>query len=363
MSTSDIREAIYQNPSDEDNWLTLSDSLRAADDIRGELISLELSGGSERVDEIYEKNKLNWCGHELYTQIEEATSAEDSELKIEWKYGYIWSIRLHSHWDYEGPDMVELLEAILKSSAGDFINEIKVGILDAEENDYSEVVDLLKKHQLPSLKKLHLGDFEYPDDNEISWNMVNDVSPVWAAAPNLEELRLTGADIGIGNVEHPNLKRLSLETGGLPAGAINSVMSAKLPALTELEMWFGDEGYGAEGDVSMLKPLLDGELFPSLNSLGLMNSEFQDDIVEALASSAVVKKLKALDLSMGTLVDKGAQFLIDHFDHFKHLDFINLSENFLSQEICSKLSGLYGDKIDLSEQDDDLEYIYVSVSE
>lgn len=363
MNSSELKQAIHENPYDEDNWLTLSDYLRNSEDIRGELISLELSGGSDRINEIYEKNIPIWCGEELHTMITESTEDEDSELKIEWKYGYIWSVRLHSYYDYSGPNMVELLEAIIQSPAGEFLTELKVGILDAEENDYSDVVELMKKHSLPSLKHLHLGDFEYPDDNEISWNMVNDVSPVWKAAPNLEKLRLTGAEISLGTISHRHLRSLSLETGGLPAEAIHSVMAADLPELTDLEMWFGDEGYGAEGDITMIKPLLAGGLFPKLNSLGLMNSEFQDEIVEALATAPVVKNLRALDISMGTMVDKGAQFLIDSYDHFKHLESINLSDNFVSQELCSKLSGLYGSIIDLSNQSDDLDYIYVSVSE
>ena len=363
MSIVELKEAIFQNSSNEDAWLALSDFLTSQEDIRGELISLELSGGSERVEEIYAKNKASWCGEELYSMIEKASADEDSALKIEWKFGYIWSVRLHSFYDYSGPSMTEILDGILNSSAGEYIHEIKAGILEDEENNYDELIDILKKRAIPSLKHLHLGDFEYPDDTEISWSYVNNVEALWSIAPNLEKLRLTGADIDLGTLKHNKLKSLSLETGGLPTAPIKSVMSADLPELTELEMWFGDENYGAEGDASMLEPLLKGGLFPKLNKLGLKNSEFQDAIVEAIASSQVLKSIQTLDLSMGIMLDKGAQFLIDNYEQFKHLDSVNVSQNFIGSDVCKKLTDLYGSKIDVSDQDDDLEYLYVSVSE
>lgn len=363
MNIEELKQSIIENPTNDDSWLDYGKFLESQGDIRGELITLELSGGSERVDSIYAKNKVSWCGEELFTMIEKATADNETALKIEWKFGYIWSIRLHNFWDYSGPEMTAIIAGVLNSSVGEFIYEIKVGILEEEENNYDELIEILKKKTIPSLKQLHLGDFEYPDDTEISWSYVNNVEALWSMAPKLEKLRLTGADIDLGKLKHNKLRSLSLETGGLPTEAIKSVMSAELPQLTELEMWFGDGNYGAEGDVSMLEPLLKGGLFPKLKKLGLKNSEFQDDIVEAVSFSEALKSLSSLDLSMGVMVDKGAQFLIDSYEQYKHLDSINVSHNFISSEICKKLFDLYGNKIDTSDQDDDLEYLYVSVSE
>ena len=88
-------------------------------------------------------------------------------------------------------------------------------------------------------------------------------------------------------------------------------------------------------------------------------------IAEALSNSPLVSQLKRLDLSMGVMMDKGATFLIENFDHFSHLEYIDVSDNFIDDEVCTRLKELYGRKIDVSNQEyaEDEDDVYVSAGE
>ena len=118
-----------------------------------------------------------------------------------------------------------------------------------------------------------------------------------------------------------------------------------------------------------LGPILDGTAFPNLVHLGLMNSEFADDLPRALATSKVLPRLKSLDLSRGTMGPDGARSLLAVKDAFKHLESISLDENFLDDdEILGQLeaSGLRISTEDQKEDDDSVEgeiHRYVSLAE
>jgi len=88
------------------------------------------------------------------------------------------------------------------------------------------------------------------------------------------------------------------------------VLGCDFPALEHLELWLGDSGYGWDGTVELLDPLLQGKLFPNLKYLGLRNSEISDEIAEAISTAPILERLEVLDLSMGTLGDRGADALL-----------------------------------------------------
>src|SRR5262249_56131328 len=118
----------------------------------------------------------------------------------------------------------------------------------------------------------------------------------------LEEFRVRGGNnLSLGTLRHKNLKKLVIETGGLPVSVLREVCAAKLPALEHLELWLGEENYGWDGTVNDLKPLLSGKLFPKLRYLGLRDSIIADEVATAVARAPVLKKIRVLDLSLGNL--------------------------------------------------------------
>jgi hypothetical protein len=64
-----------------------------------------------------------------------------------------------------------------------------------------------------------------------------------------------------------------------------------------------------------------------------------------------------MDISAGVLTDKGGQLLLDNINKIKHLQFIDMGYNYLSEEMQKKLSNLpvKTDVSDAQDIDDDYE--------
>ncbi|PSM42384.1 cytoplasmic protein [Streptomyces dioscori] len=251
---------------------------------------------------------------------------------------------------------------------------------DPLDMDPSRAIEALlaARDRLPALRSLFLGDI-VAEECEISMISQTDVTPLLAGFPALEEFGVrAGESNSMGRVQrlefpalrHDALRRLTVQSGGLPVDVVRGVGASELPALEHLDLWLGVSEYGGDCAVADLEPILYGDRFPRLRHLALRNSEIQDEIAVALASAPVVARLEVLDLSMGTLGDDGAAALLagQPLTHLKKLD---LHHNFLSepfrQRICETL-GNAGVEVDVdrgeAELDDDgADERYVSVAE
>jgi hypothetical protein len=222
--------------------------------------------------------------------------------------------------------------------------------------------------RLPRLRSLFLGDITF-DECEISWMKVGDVSPLLTAFPRLETLQVRGGDdFRFAPAESASLRRLVVQSGGLPAAFTTAVLASRFPELTDLELWLGVEDYGGDTTVDDLRPLLDGSLFPRLRRLGLRNAEFTDQIAAAVAQAPVVKRLESLDLSMGTLGDAGAAALLAG-QSLTHLSELSLAHHYMSPETAAAVvaarPGVRVDVGDPQEEDryDDESHRYPAVGE
>ncbi|MFI6821169.1 STM4015 family protein [Micromonospora sp. NPDC050187] len=222
--------------------------------------------------------------------------------------------------------------------------------------------------RLPALRALFLGDMT-SEECEVSWMRVGDVSPLLAAYPELEVLRVRGGkDLAFAPVKHERLRELAVETGGLSPAFTRAVLDSELPALTDLELWLGTPDYGGTTDVTDLAPLLAGERFPALRRLGLRNAEIADDLAEALSTATVVPRLERLDLSLGTLGERGAAALLAG-QPLTHLTELDLHHHYLDVETAAALvAALPGVRVDVSdpredEEDDGESYRYTAVGE
>ena len=222
------------------------------------------------------------------------------------------------------------------------------------------------RRQLPNLKALFIGDI-IGEEFEISWIEQTDVSPIFAAYPELEHFRVRGGNgLRLGTLNHDRLKSLIIETGGLDASVVRDITSSKLPELEHLELWLGDDGYGATTEIVDLAPIFSGKLFPKLTYLGLRDSELTDAIAVMVSHSPVLENLRVLDLSLGTLSDDGAAALLAS-PGVARLEFLDIHHHFCSDEMVMKLKGLRI-KVDTSDQAEANEYDgeshrYVAVSE
>ena len=275
--------------------------------------------------------------------------------------------RIALDWDAE-VDLATLFSRFLANPAVAQAPAIIIGQYhgDDPEGSSEDVVQSLvaAAPKLPNLHGIFIGDM-VTEENEVSWIVQSDVSPVLAAYPNLEHFRLRGtSELSLGGgLVHDKLKSLVIETGGLPPEIFREVLSSRLPALETLELWLGTPSY--DGDVTMedLQPLLSGELFPALKHLGLRDSEIVDDIAANLASAPILSRLTGLDLSLGTLTDTGAEALLDN-PALKNLQTLDLHHHYLSEAMMGDLKREFpfvdvGDPKGESDEDDR----YVAVGE
>ena len=115
-----------------------------------------------------------------------------------------------------------------------------------------------------------------------------------------------------------------------------------------------------------LTPILEGTRLPRLERLGLRDSDRSDDVAEMIAEAAITQRLRAVDLSLGTLGDEGAEALLAS-PAIKRLAELDLHHHYLSDEMMARLQKL-GPRVNLEDQeepdrDGDEEYRTVAVGE
>jgi len=209
---------------------------------------------------------------------------------------------------------------------------------DVYESGPDEVVSALvaARDRLPALRGLFVGDIVM-EEAEISWITQGDMGPLLDAFPGLEEFGVRGGnELAVPSFRHERLRRLTVETGGLPADVVRSIAASDLPALVDLDLWLGTSEYGGDADITDLEPFFAGTRLPSLTRLALRNSEIQDAVCAALASAPVVARLKELDVSMGVLTDDGATALLTG-QPLTHLQKLDLHHNYLSAALRARL--------------------------
>jgi hypothetical protein len=316
---------------------------------------------------LIEQLRTEFLGAELVALLEQPGFDEVAQLT--WEHCYIVAARIAvPDWSYAGPDAKLVLRAIVQSPAAVRLRELTIGLLNFAGGGLEDVaLELISAGPLAELERLFIGDF-VPEQQEISWVTIGDVSPLYPFTPKLQDLRLRGAGIELGVLAHPTLAQLVIETGGLPRSSVVSVATASLPELKYLEVWFGRPDYGGTTDIEALRPIFTSMMLPELRHLGLQNSEMQDDIAAELASAPLLAQLESVDLSMGTMHEPGAQAMLDNAAAFEHLVAINLADNFIPAALCGQLEASLGHAVDCSDQrtpdvEDGQPYYYASVGE
>jgi hypothetical protein len=258
--------------------------------------------------------------------------------------------------DYEsseaGGTLTGMLASLLAAPDVEQLTALVIGCWEGawEGTDSSSAVEGLvaARDRLNGLRHLFLGEIVC-EESEISWINQSDISPLFSAFPDLESLFVRGANgLSLGRPRHAQLKKLVIESGGLPGAVVREVASADLPKLEHLELWLGEENYGNDVTMTDLEPILSGRLFPKLRYLGLRDDCNADNTAKALATAPILGRLESLDLSLGTLGDEGAEALLAS-PLARSLKFLDLHHHYLSDRVAALLARL-GPRVDLSDQ-------------
>lgn len=252
----------------------------------------------------------------------------------------------------EGVTPEEKLAEMLDAPGAGQLTSLVIGSWQPTDSgtDSSQIVEALvaARPKLPELRNLFLGDI-ISEECEISWIRQSDLSPLLAAYDQLEDLTVRGGDnLAFGLPRHDCLKKLVVQTGGLPPSAIHEILSARFPALEHLELWLGEPNYGGDATVEDLAPLMaGGSIFPRLRYLGLKDSVIADEIAGVFALAPILNQLDVLDLSMGILSDDGARSLLAS-PGIRKLKKLDLHYHYISDAVAAEFKKL-GIQVDLSD--------------
>jgi uncharacterized protein (TIGR02996 family) len=380
-----LEAAIAANPNDRDAYAVFADWLQEQGDPRGELISLQLGYKDKQGKALIEKHADYFLGplaehqkvHDdgnnnsvssLRTSAQEKEWQKTQQQAFLWRNGFIYRVRL-SHDSYSDEEFkgktVDILNAVLTHPSGRYAVEFAFHSNgDPNESDLQDLIDALGKKAPPTTRKITFGD----NIDQISWHHTGDLSKLWKGVPNLRVLEIETGEFEVGKMVAPALERAIFITGGLSASCGKNIAKAVMPKIKHLEIYYGTEEYGGGCTVKDVQPLLDRTDLKHLEYLGLKNSEFSDDLALKIVGAKVIKGLKTLDLSLGTMSDAGAATLAAAKSSLSHLECLDLTRNFLTKSgiaavkgICKKVITDKQEKAD-DDGDGELRY-YVSVTE
>ncbi|WP_022971450.1 STM4015 family protein, partial [Xanthomonas maliensis] len=267
--------------------------------------------------------------------------------------------------EYDGEDtQAALLDSLLAQVDPASIQALVIGAWrESQEEGPSGYLQRLieRRDELPALRALFVGDMTY-EDCEISWIIQTDYTPLLAAFPALESLRIRGSsNLVLTPFTHARLQELAIECGGLPSAIVQAIAASTLPSLRHLELWLGVEDYGYDGDLGTYQQLLAAIGPERLRYLGLRNAANSDELARWLAVQPWLGTLETLDLSLGTIGDAGARALVES-TQLGQLQRIDLSHHYISADWQARLAALPATVIleDPEEEDDGERYVAVS---
>ena len=200
------------------------------------------------------------------------------------------------------------------------------------------------KEKFQHIEGLFIGDMEYTE-NECSWINQTNYEGLLNALPNLKSLRIRGSlQLDLGTIDHQGLEEIEIITGGLHVGVVNSLKAANLPNLQKLALWLGVEDYGYDCQISDFAELAKKERFPKLKYLGFMNFDvaIQADLISVILESDLLPQLEVIDVSCGTIINKGGQLILDAAESGKlsHIKKLVASHHYMTSDFVTKLEAL-----------------------
>ncbi len=240
----------------------------------------------------------------------------------------------------KGPET--MIEDILAHKAFPGLDELVIGNWGVWNGSCPPIIDGIveNKEKFSHIQKVFIGNMGY-EECEVSWIEQGDYSKLWAAMPQLKELTIKGSnELVLGEICHEELEALTIICGGLPVSVIQSIQNAKLPKLKKLLLFIGVEEYGFDGDENTIKELLTQAQFPELTELGITDSEIQDELTEVVLGSKFMEQITTLDLSNGTLTDKGGALLLEKIPQYPNIRKLDIHYNYLSVNMAKKLEAL-----------------------
>jgi len=352
MTSNPELEAEIARTSSDDTapYLVYADWLIERGDPRGELIVAAIRKETDRERELHQAHDATWLG---------GLAGRDG-VAVSWRNGFLFSATIGGKgkkgWGAVDLDHREVYGELRALPVASQLRQVTFDATAADDGmpDWWDAIHAIDQHGMPrSLRRLEFDKGVYWD---ISSTDLGALSKVYPHAAALESLYIRLGHMELGAIVLPALRDFEVVTGGFTKDNMQSVLAAQWPLLERLVLTFGDnEDYGAECQLADVLPLLDGSRIPNVRALGIANAPFLDDLIPELVRSPVLPRLTALDLSLGTMSDAGADAIAKHADAFKHLAKLDLHRNFISDAACARVRELLP-QADLAKQEAADEY-------
>jgi uncharacterized protein (TIGR02996 family) len=355
-----LEAAIVASPEDRAAYEVYADWLAERDDPRGEWIHVQLALELRPADaalvvrsaELLRAHEADWT--------EGVTSPSTRDPRMTWRRGFIDHVEISGA--YQSNDSTLVWTEVARLATAIVMRSATIGALITHHGsgpDDHTLFEAMRDHPPPpALRELILSC----GTNDISWTQFGDISIANAALANLEVLTIAAGRITLGTIDLPKLRKLHITCGGLPGHVLASIAAARWPALEELDVFTGTQEYSGTCTEDGVRALLRANL-PAVRGLGIENCEFGDALAGLVARAPIVKQLRRLDLSRGTMGDDGARAILEHAKRFAHLDVLDLTENYLSAAIAREVTNALPRALIGDQKTEDPYGRFVSVSE
>ncbi|HWU91085.1 MAG TPA: TIGR02996 domain-containing protein [Kofleriaceae bacterium] len=336
----DLERQIIEDPTDPGRCLVYADWLQGQGHPRGELGVLQSARASRSDDAGLAKaeQKLFEQHPELApprlmqaVRKHRKTGQSDDLPAVTWENGFIAAARIARGSDRSTFTVRELVVELLAHPAARFLRELRIGGLGPDLHDYADVIDELRRGCPSTLRVFSLVDLP-PGSAELVFANLADVTPLLAAMPLLEELRLAGNHVHLRELALPKLRRLAVATSD--PDVLRALSATSLPALEALQLSSGDAPMPAAALAQVLSTSW------RVRRLAITRTANTDELAPWLVKSALLPALAELDLSGGKLSDAGAGVLALAKPKLEHLERLDLSGNTLSPTAVKQLATL-----------------------
>lgn len=318
-SNPTLERELFAHPDDERRWLVYADWLQGEGDLRGELITRQRKGEgfADFVNEHLE-HLFPSCADEL------RGGGNVPEVVLEWRHGFVHGAAVGVQ-NRDRPLLLhDVAHRLLESAPCHFLRRLSFGLTTVTgENDYAPVIDaLVKEKKLPQLAHLEFGlqeidpDFD-PYEGPPPLEGWGDLSALWSHVPHLRRLRVRGGGGHLGALNLPSLTSVAIELDAQESEVVGEVITARWPKLTSFELWNVDEVEFA--------PLLQALSVLPLTHLALPFTRNLERLVPLLVGTPLLARLQVLDLRDSELNSLGLAALMKHFDAFRHLQRLDLT--------------------------------------
>lgn len=300
-------------------------------------------------------------------------------FEVESKWGFWRSIYLNNTVDWSDATWkpAAVMASVFASPLCAMLEELRIGMVRWDWNDQPDIIVEAGKHGwAQDLARLTVGDID--DDIDMDHHTIGDVAKLISKSfPNLRYLKLHSGSqtwrgsketFGVAGFDLPKLEELVIETCAMTSKRMKAITAAKWPALTRLELWFGERERDATAKIADVAPVWDGKTFPKLRHLALRNNELVTDIVRLLPASKLAAQLETIDLSMGTMDDNDADELAAEARKFTKLKKLILDDSFVTPAAAKRVKAAFK-SVDVSAKepkeryDWDPQHRYVTVGE